>query len=188
MGFRKYADDYRLENVPDGRGKLKTVPVYAGAQFRFLADASRIRRLRVLFPVCWAVASAAWLAVMTMNLRPARLAWCVLLPFVGAALCLFFEGCGVYRLLTAGKQVTREHHDKLYSRIAGASVCHMISGALAIAGSVAILCRNPFAPMYAVVLGCCVVYTACGVVMFLRRGGLRMEQILPKTEDAPPEQ
>ena len=40
---RKYVGDYRLENVPDRRGKLKTVPVYRGLLFRFKAEESKVK-------------------------------------------------------------------------------------------------------------------------------------------------
>lgn len=182
MGIRKYANDYRLENISVGKGKLKTVPVYAGKYFRFTAPEAVVRRMRVLYPVCWGVGALAWLAVMWMDLHETKLSWCVLLPMAAAALCLFFEGGGIYRLLTAKEQVTREHHDKLYDRVAGASLCHLISGGLAVAGSIAVLCSNPFQWKYPAVLLLSAVYLGCGVPMFLRRKNLRMEEIAPEPE------
>jgi hypothetical protein len=56
---RKYVGDYRLENVPDRRGKLKTVPVYRGPLFRFKAQEKRLAVAKRRLLYLTAIASAA---------------------------------------------------------------------------------------------------------------------------------
>ena len=49
MVSRKYASDYRLENIEGKNGKIVTKPVYRGDLFGFLKPTEEIKRLKTIF-------------------------------------------------------------------------------------------------------------------------------------------
>jgi hypothetical protein len=178
MVTKKYANDYRLENVLAPGGKLKTVAVYRGSYFRFLAPAESIRRLKYLYLGSAVLAAGFWLALMFLNLRRAEGSWALLLPAGIGIFAMFYEGCGIWRLFTAGEKVTREHNDKLYKRLSAASMCHLILGGLGAVGGVVLLLRNPFRVLYLIAVLLCAAWGLCAVPMFILRSRLQMEEIV----------
>lgn len=184
MVTNKYANDYRLENILGKNGKLVTVAVYRGLYFRFTAPQDTIRRMKIIYPAAFAVSMAAWLALMCVNLRGVAWSWSVLVPMAIGVIAMLFEGCAVWRLCTAGEKVTREHNDKLYTRMASSSACHMVLGGIGLIGSVIVLCINSFRWTYVLALLATAVFEAGGIVMFRFRKNLVMDVIAQNsTED-----
>lgn len=177
MVTNKYANDYRLENILGKNGKLVTVAVYCGLYYRFTASQETIRRMKIIYPVAFAVSLLAWLGLMCTNLRGVAWSWSVLVPVAMGMISLLFEGCAIWRLNTAGEKVTREHNDKLYTRMASASACHMVLGGIGLAGSVVVLCVNAFRWVYLLALLAAAVFETGGLVMFYFRKNLTMDVV-----------
>ncbi|MBQ9412558.1 MAG: hypothetical protein IJU29_05615 [Oscillospiraceae bacterium] len=136
MVSRKYTGDYRLENVLDKNGVLRTVPVYRGPLFRFTAEPEALRRVKGRTLLLTAAATAALLLPLLSSAPLLRL-WYAALP---AALCVLPDAelwMGVRRLYTAGPTVTREHRDKIHDRFAGWSLAFAILAALSLLGQLA---------------------------------------------------
>ena len=79
MVSKKYLGDYRLENIPDGRGGVKAAPVYCGKLFRFSLPPERVRQLRLSRVLLAAACTLALLVPLLLTAEvPGR--WYVLLP------------------------------------------------------------------------------------------------------------
>ncbi len=135
MGARKYAGDYRLENVPGKGGKLRTVPVYRGAFYRFSAPPDRLCRAKRNCVIFLCAASLGLLVPMLLTGELLR-RWYVLFPLVLALVPAFGLWRSVYHLLRAGERVIREHRDQMQERLAARSVALLILAALSLAGQV----------------------------------------------------
>ena len=91
-------------------------------------------------------------------------------------LAVAYELMALWRLLTAGQRVTREHSDKIFGRIQFVSVAHTVLALCALAGAVVMLCTNPFSNRNLLLLCGAFLWAVCGAAMFLLRGNLRMEE------------
>ena len=47
MISKKYTSDYRLENVTDKDGKIKTVPVYCGTYYQLASERDKLKQVRL---------------------------------------------------------------------------------------------------------------------------------------------
>ena len=171
----KYAEDYHLDNITDRRGRLRTVSVYHGPYFRFLADAGTVERAKRLFPALSLLCLCAALAPLLMDARMTH-SWYVLLPLALGLLPVAYLLMGAWRLLRAGELVTREHKDKLYDRFTGWSTVLLMLSALSLLGQAVYYLREPFEAANLPVTLCTLVLIASGAVLFTRRKALMMEQ------------
>ena len=176
---KKYAEDYRLDNNTDRNGRLRTVSVYHGPYFRFLADAGTVERAKRLFPALSLLCLCAVLAPLLMDARMTH-SWYVLLPLVLGLFPAAYLLMGAWRLLRAGELVTREHRDKLYDRFAGWSMVLLILSALSLLGQAVYYLREPFEAANLPVTLCTLVLIASGAVLFTRRKALMMGQVQPQ--------
>lgn len=121
MSSRKYAGDYRLENVPGRSGKLKTVAVYRGAeyflQFRPELFAALRQQIKIAVGVYW----VSQLASFLLNTRLARCAW-VVMPQAFSLLPFGYLTVGVMMLMKAQEPMTREYAEKMRDRFSGGSL------------------------------------------------------------------
>lgn len=135
MGARKYAGDYRLENVPGKGGKLRTVPVYRGAYFRFSSPPDRLRRAKRNCVIFLCAASAGLLVPMLLTGDLLR-RWYVVLPLVLALVPAFGLWRSACLLLRAGERIIREHKEQMQERMAARSIALLILAALSLAGQI----------------------------------------------------
>ena len=175
MVSRKYVGDYRLENVPDRRGKLKTVPVYRGPLFRFKAEDGVVKAAKRRLLLLTALATASLL--VTMLLRSELLTRIyVVMPLVLCILPAVLLWMGVYNLFTAGTSVRRDQSDRIYNRFAGWSVVLAVLSAFSLAGQIAAYLTSFDAGGIPVTV-CTVVLLLCGALIFRGKNDLLMEEI-----------
>ena len=175
MVSRKYVGDYRLENVPDRRGKLKTVPVYRGPLFRFKAEDGVVKAAKRRLLLLTALATASLL--VTMLLRSELLTRIyVVMPLVLCILPAVLLWMGVYNLFTAGTSVRRDQSDRIYNRFAGWSVVLAVLSAFSLAGQIAVYLAS-FDAGGIPVTACTVVLLLCGALIFRGKNDLLMEEI-----------
>ncbi len=179
MGARKYAGDYRLENVPGRKGKLRTVPVYRGARFRFSSPPERLRSAKRRCLLCHSAASVGLLIPMLLTVEMLR-RWYVLLPLVLCLLPAAGLWRSVYRLFTARETVIREHKEQMQEQLAGAGVALMILAGLSLLGQIAAYFRGCGAENWSLHL-CTVLVIAASAALFAGRNALRLEEV-PKEE------
>lgn len=138
MSFRKYVGDYRLENVPDKSGKLKTVAVYKGDGYDFSASDEEVSAVRPLMIACVLLFWAAQFIALLLNTRCARCMW-VLMPQGFSLLAFGFATVGVWMFLRAQVPMTREYAERMRDRFSGGSfMAMMLNGAALIGALIAV--------------------------------------------------
>ena len=179
---RKYADDYRLDNVLTPGGKLKTVPIYCGDWFELElsgAAAAAVKR-RYLILMITAVVSLLYLLSFTNHMDRS---WYVALPAGISTIFLFFTGCAVWRLWTANGPVTREHKDKTHDRLAPMSMFSFVLALLCLAGCIYHLIAVRFGALQLLFTAFSGLYLASTFLMFHGRKALLMKKSdKPKTQ------
>lgn len=165
---RRYVGDYRLENVRDSRGKLRTVPVYRGTRFRF-EEANR--RARLLAPAV--IASAAEAPLLAVNSDLMR-TWFVSAPIVLGLIPLILLWTVVVRLFTVKREFRREDRDLFENRFPVSTLLFgVLNAAAAITGSIASL----RIPKELLLCACPVICAACGFDLFAQRKRLKCAEI-----------
>ena len=176
MVTRKYTGDYRLENVLDSRGKMKTVSVYSGAFFRFTESGERLRRTKSLAAVLTVLSAAAGLIPLFIN-TPIVHNWFVTVPFVCGLLPLAWEIMSVFLILTAKERVKREERDKMTPRLTLASLLVLILTVISLAGQLWFCIRNAVCAADMAVTACTAVLILVSGLLFLQKKPLQMEQV-----------
>lgn len=176
MQSRKYVDDYRLDNVLDANGKLRTVSVYAGDWYGFVLSGCALVRLKTVCAAASLIAAVSAIFPLCRSV-PVMRAWYVCLPAVFALLPAGMAvGSAVY-ILTAGEKVTREHRDKSTDRMKGASAGLLILSAITLAGETAYLLLNGADDGLVSCMLSSAVTLAAAVVLFLQKKNLLMEKL-----------
>ena len=175
MVSKKYVGDYRLENVPDRRGKLKTVPVYRGPLFRFKAEEGTLKKSKKSFLLLTAFITAALLAVMLLHAEMLSRIY-VVMPLVLCFLPTALLWMGLYDLHTAGDALPRDKSDRIHNRFAGWSVVLAVLAILSLIGQLtAYLGGAGFSNLPVTV--CTVVVCVCAFLVFRGKDDLAMEMI-----------
>ena len=139
MVSRKYAADYRLENVRDKNGRLKTVAVYKGRYYRFSENPETVRREGRLFALLTGLSVLLFVGALFLNSTLTRQMY-VLMPFLFSMLPLGYQVVAVYYILTAPDAFTRERNDKMHDRLAKCTLfVSLFSGASLIGSAIACL-------------------------------------------------
>ncbi len=178
MVSRKYVGDYRLENVPDRHGKLKTVPVYRGPLFRFKAEETKVKRAKVRCLTLTALLTCALMVTMLLRVGILQRIY-VVMPLVLSIPPAILLWMGVYNLLTAAGGVTREKSDHIHNRFAGWSVVLIALNALSLIGQCFAYFSGAEADGVPVTV-CTVVCTVCASLIFAGKKDLTMEEIPPE--------
>lgn len=143
MSSRKYANDYRLENIETKSGKLKTVAVYSGASYMFEASSETLATAKKQLTGCVLVFWIAQFTALFLNTRCARCMW-VIMPQAFALLAFGFVSVAVWMLIRAEDKMTREYAQNIYNRFSGGSLMAMLLNGAALIGSLiaAVMFRN----------------------------------------------
>lgn len=137
MITRKYAGDYRLENVPGKGGKQKTVPVYQGEWFVF-PDESALGGLLRGFWILTLGNAVGWILTLCLNCGPMRQFY-VLAPMIGSGIALLFRAMALWDLRHKPRPYTRKQRDKITDRVKSAGLICALLQSLAAGGSVLFL-------------------------------------------------
>ena len=175
MVSRKYVGDYRLENITDRRGKIKTVPVYRGPLFRFKAEGKTLKIAKRRLLLLTALATAALLVTMLLHSQLLTRIY-VVMPLVLSILPAVLLWMGVYNLFTAGESVRRDQSDRIHNRFAGWSVVLIVLSVFSLAGHI-IAYFGSFDAGGIPVTVCTIVLLLCGALIFRGKDDLLMEEI-----------
>lgn len=174
MVSRKYTGDYRLENITDRRGRIRTVPVYRGDWYSFCESAETVRRTKRLCCILSALCLAMFLPVLFVN-APCGHVMYITLPFAALIIPIYFLLAGCARLLTAKDRVTREHSDKILPRITGSALSAMLLSGISCGGHIFYAIRTGDTAPDLLCFAATAVILAASIILFSRRGRLRME-------------
>ena len=172
---RRYVGDYRLENVRDSRGKLRTVPVYRGTRYRFAEDMPQNRRFRLLPPAL--IASVAEIILLAVNSDLMR-TWYASAPIVFGLIPLILLWTVVVRIFTVKREFRREDRDLFENRFPVSTLLFGILNAVAAISGVIASLRIPKELARCV---CPAVCAVCGFWLFGQRKRLKCAEI-PKNE------
>ena len=120
MAKKKYVRDYEISETIDEKGRVRSVPIYVGSYFCFCDAAAAKKSGRLLAPA----AALGWLAYIMALWLPSgagKLMY-VILPFVFAAVPLWYVSSAVAALLRAGDKLKRSEAEKVAGNLPSASV------------------------------------------------------------------
>ena len=130
MAKKKYVRDYEFSDTLDAKGRVKSVPVYVGAYFRF-NDPAAAKKSR---PLLLAAVLLGWIAYVMALWPPSgagKLMY-VILPFVFAAVPLWYLSAATWTLFRAGDKLKRSEAEKVAGNLPSASVFGIILTAVAL--------------------------------------------------------
>lgn len=121
MAGKKYASDYRMEEISAPGGKTKRRRVYQGVSYRFVNGPEELRRLRLELLIGSVAIGLLLLPLLFANTPLAHTIY-VVLPCVAALVPVYLLFAAGLRLADPEKQLTREDRDKTDQRIRGAAL------------------------------------------------------------------
>lgn len=130
MAKKKYVRDYEFSDTLDAKGRVKSVPVYVGAYFRF-NDPAAAKKSR---PLLLAAVLLGWIAYVMALWPPSgagKLMY-VILPFVFAAVPLWYLSAATWTLFRAEEKLKRSEAEKVAGNLPSASVFGIILTAVAL--------------------------------------------------------
>lgn len=138
MVTRKYTSDYRMEFSMDSRGRVREIPVYCGAYYRFEAEPEAVRKSTLWLIVLLLATAVTTLLPMLIRNEYAR-EFYAFLPQAFALIPLYMFAASLWRILTVKGDVIREHRDRIVSRLHNASVFFLVVSVLSAVGAIAFL-------------------------------------------------
>ena len=176
MGYKKYAKDYEIEYRDRiGRRKPEAVRIYVGPYFKFDVSPEEIKKLKITYLIAVLVAAISLLVPMCVDCAVTR-AMYVQLPAAIAWIPWLLAACSVWRLWTAKEKVEREHYDMMYQRMNGSVLFIMIFGGISFICSVVFCMTNAVSVTDLFIGFWYLLFTVCGIVMFAKRGKLKMTE------------
>ena len=175
MVSKKYVGDYRLENVPDRKGKLKTVPVYRGPLFRFTTEEAALKKAKKRFLLLTILLTAAVLATMLLHADILSRIF-VVMPLALSILPTVLLWSGIYHLFTAVDPVPRDKSDRIHNRFAAWSVVLLALAALSLIGQIAAYFSGAGSGNIPITV-CTVVIIVCACLVFGGKQAIAMEEI-----------
>lgn len=180
MVNKKYAADYRLENVVDRSGRLKTVPVYRGVYYRFAAGEAELRRGKRRSAILLSAASAALLLTLMIRSSLLQRIYAVM-PLILCLLPAVLLWTSLSAALTAGEKVKRDQRDRICDRLAAWSMVLAILAAASLIGQIAAYIAGAGAEGIPITVLTIIVAVAA-LCLHLGREDLRMEEIPGQTQ------
>ena len=180
MISRKYTGDYRLENVLDSGGKLKTIPVYRGPYFCFSAPAKEIRRTKLRLLILTLISSFSLLAALLLPAAVLRHLYAIL-PLVLCLPPIVLIWQSIWTMFRAGEKARREDRDRICDGLRAWSLVLLILSVLSLAGQiVGYCCGDSLRDLPTTGLTCLIAVPA--LLTHGTKGGLEMKEI----GEAPP--
>jgi len=122
----------------DSRGRVREIPVYCGAYYRFEAAPEAVRKSTVWLIALLLAAAVTTLLPLLIRNEYARQFY-AFLPQALAMIPLYMFAASLWRILTVKGDVIHEHRDRIVNRMHNASVFFLIVSLLSVAGAVAFL-------------------------------------------------
>ncbi len=186
MVSRKYAGDYRLENVRNKNGKLVTKAVYRGEIFGFERPEEEVRRTRRIFLVSTVCEWVFLIAFLFINSDKGRVMY-VSLPMIAAAFPLLGQSDTVGLLYRKSGEYKREEKDRVTERLVSYLFISFFFALCSAVGHTVAWIRNGESTADAVHLVLTVLFVFTAWNLFSKREALRMKStgttVLPETEN-----
>ena len=186
MVSRKYASDYRLENIEGKNGKIVTKPVYRGDLFGFLKPTEEIKRLKTIFIATTVIEWCLFFLSLLLNTRAGRTMY-VSLPFLAVAFPLLGQSDGVWTFVSTKSDATRMIKDKITEKLISWIFAVLFFSFCSIIGHVVFWIRNGETVIDAVFLVLTVLLLFLSWNLFVKRKDLEMKRtgttVLPEKED-----
>ena len=135
MIHNKYANDYKLENVLDAKGRTVTKAIYKGVWYGFVKSPEEVKKASRRLAAaagCAALSLAAGLSFYANTGFSAQ--YYTNIPFLVCAFPLIFLFVAVYSLFRPREKYTREQKDKTGDRIAKTSFLGMLFSGVNLVG------------------------------------------------------
>lgn len=116
MSSKKYANDYRLENVKNKKGKIVTKPIYRGDIYYFEREESVVSKRKITILVFTILEVIIFISALFLNSASGRVVY-ILLPYLLVAFPLLGQIDGVYTLFNIKSGCTRAEKDKVESKL-----------------------------------------------------------------------
>lgn len=186
MVSRKYASDYRLENIKTKSGKIVTKPVYRGDLFGFSKPKAEVKKLKYIFLISTIIEWLLFLASLLINTRSGR-AMYVSLPFLALAFPLLGQSDAVWTFVSAKDGVTRMVKDKITEKLISWIFMVLFFSVCSAIGHIVFWVRNGESVIDVVFLILTILIIASSWNLFIKRKDLEMKKtgttVLPEKED-----
>ena len=186
MVSRKYASDYRLENIEGKNGKIVTKPVDRGDLFGFLKPTEEIKRLKTIFIATTVMEWCLFFLSLLLNTRAGRTMY-VSLPFLAVAFPLLGQSDGVWTFVSTKSDATRMIKDKITEKLISWIFAVLFFSFCSIIGHIVFWIRNGETVIDAVFLVLTVLLLFLSWNLFVKRKDLEMKKtgttVLPEKED-----
>ena len=183
---RKYASDYRLENVEGKNGKIVTKPVYRGDLFGFSKSKEEVKRLKVILIVTTIIEWCFYFSSVLINTRAGRTMY-VSLPFLAVAFPLLGQSDAVWTFASTKGDATRMVKDKITEKLISWIFMVLFFSFCSIIGHIVFWIRNGETVIDAVFLVLTVLLVFLSWNLFKKRKDLEMKKtgttVLPEKED-----
>ena len=168
MVSRKYASDYRLENIEGKNGKIVTKPVYRGDLFGFLKPTEEIKRLKTIFIATTVMEWCLYFLSLLLNTRAGRTMY-------------------VWTFVSTKSDATRMIKDKITEKLISWIFAVLFFSFCSIIGHIVFWIRNGETVIDAVFLVLTVLLLFLSWNLFVKRKDLEMKKtgttVLPEKED-----
>ena len=167
MISRKYLDDYRVEQVTDTKGRVRSEAVYVGGDYYLLPQVIKGDR-RLIF--CLSVLIwPALIGAMVPITRAAGIMY-VMLPFIFSMFPMFFVTGAAFSLLREEEVMRRESAEKIARRLPPCSFAVMALSGAAFLGVVitAVISWNGFVAWDILFTALCAAICAASAFMFIK--------------------
>jgi len=131
MPYRKYLDDYRVEEHVDAKGRTKKRAVYVGGDYILYPAISTNNKRLIL-----ALTILLWIPFIAalFPISAASQLFYVMLPFIFSAVPLFMMSGAAVSLMWEYERMTREKAEKIANRLPICSVSIAILSGIALIG------------------------------------------------------
>ena len=131
MSYKKYLQDYRVEEYTDNKGRVRSTAVYIGGGYILSPDISvRDRRFVLAASIlCW----LALIGALLPRTSAVQMLY-VIYPFTFSALPLYLVTGAAVELLFAEEKMKRERAEKISNRLPSASFFTALLSAAAFLG------------------------------------------------------
>lgn len=186
MVSRKYAGDYRLENVRNRNGKLVTKAVYRGEIFGFVRSEEEIRNLRRIFLISTICEWVFLFAFLFINSDKGRVLY-VSLPMIAAAFPLLGQSDVVGLLYRKSGEYKRQERDRVNGHLVSYVFISLFFSLCSAVGHTAAWIAKGESTVDAVQLVLTVLFVFTSWNLFSKREALKMKStgttVLPETEE-----
>lgn len=192
MITNKYAQDYRLENRIDAKGRTVTKAVYIGKYYTFEKSEEEVRSGRTVLLIA-GIAAVVMLALglAVYNNKGFAAQYYTLVPFLLCAFPLIYLAIALYSILTFKEKCTREQRDHIADRVAKCGFVGMLFSGISVVGilvsaglKIGGVEERPVGANDVIFIVAALLLFAAFLTVFLRRKVVSMKEI---GEEAAPE-